>query len=338
METRQAADQATLKATPNTGPRVVVIGHDRAENTGPIYAALDRAGCQVVGTTEQVGGLDLARIDPEFVVVRGDMVPRGQDVDLVKTLQPGAGVQPWRLVVLLGHNRSDRAGALKLDQVERVVIVPPYDFGFLNPAMKQSAPNVVTAASPSGGPAAQASVPMPQATTPSVKAAAPMLAPTPGSASLPPAVGVNPGLVGGPVKRRVRVAFYGSRGGVGVSTAALKVAQWLAAAGTCVILIDATGRGDLHLLLDLEPDSIRHTLGNLTLWLGQPSEEIVAGYDALVIDGGRQAGSFNARWVELQKPVKDDELRSLAGLPASETSSGPRGFNLGRLLSVRITE
>ena len=68
--------------------------------------------------------------------------------------------------------------------------------------------------------------------------------------------------MGGPVKRRVRVAFYGSRGGVGVSTAALKVAQWLAAAGTRVILIDATGRGDLHLLLDLEPDSIGSLAGD----------------------------------------------------------------------------
>ena len=203
------------------------------------------------------------------------------------------------------------------------MIVPPYDFGFLNPA------HATGCAHAASGQSVQ-----PTSQTKAAVSAQPSI-----PASLPPAVSVNPGVVGGPVKRRVRVAFYGSRGGVGVSTAALKVAQWLAAAGTRVILIDATGRGDLHLLLDLEPDSIRHTLGNLTLWLGQPSEEIVAGYDALVIDGGRQAGSFNARWVELQKPVKDDELRSLAGLPAGETgSSGPRGFNLGRLFSVRITE
>lgn len=310
-----------LEGEVNKGPGVVVIGPDRAENVGPIYAALERAGCQVQGTTERVDGLDLARIKPVVVVVRGDMVPRLQEERLITAVQPPSGLT-WDIVVLLGRNRSERAAAVQaLAHVKRVIIVPPYDFGFLNPAVKQSAPNAVTAA-------------VPTSQTKAAVSAQPSI-----SASLPPAVSVNPGLVGGPVKRRVRVAFYGSRGGVGVSTAALKVAQWLAAAGTRVILIDATGRGDLHLLLDLEPDSIRHTLGNLTLWLGQPSEEIVAGYDALVIDGGRQAGSFNARWVELQKPVKDDELRSLAGLPAGETgSNGPRGFNLGRLLSVRITE
>ena len=68
---------------------------------------------------------------------------------------------------------------------------------------------------------------------------------------------------------------------MGVSTAALKVAQWLAEGGMRVILIDATGRGDLHLMLGLEPDTARHTQGNLTLWLGQPSEDAVAGYDAI---------------------------------------------------------
>jgi len=171
-----------------------------------------------------------------------------------------------------------------------------------------------------------------------MRAAAPVSAPPRSATDVPPAISVNPARVSGPVKRRIRVAFYGSRGGVGGSTAALKAAQWLAEGGTRVILIDATGRGDLHLMLGLEPDTARHTQGNLTLWLGQPSEEVVAGYDAIVIDGGRQAGTFNARWVELRKPLKDDELQSLVGLSTNNAGNALRTLNLGRLLSVRITE
>jgi hypothetical protein len=300
-------DLASAKS--NAGPEVVVIGHDRAENTGPIYAALDRAGCRVLGTTERVDGLDLASLAPTVVVVRGDMVPRGQDVDLINRLKPIEGRPPWKLVVLLGRNRSERAAALKLAHVDRVVVVPPYDFGFLNPSAQQVAP------------ASTVTTPTPQS-----------------SATAAKAFSVNPALSPTPVKRRVRLAFYGSRGGVGVSTAALKVAQWLAEGGMRVILIDATGRGDLHLMLGLEPDTARHTQGNLTLWLGQPSEDAVAGYDALVIDGGRQAGTFNARWVELRKPLKDDELQSLVRLSTKNAGSAPRTFSLGRVLSVRITE
>jgi len=300
-----------LAARPNTGPQVVVIGHDRVENTGLIYAALERAGCRVKGTTERVDGLDLAHLKPDVVVVRGDMVPRDQDEALLEALQPDA-VYPWKLVVLLGRNRSDRVDALRArPHVEGVMVVPPYDFAFLNPATDQAVP--------AAGPVSPAAHLPRSDTNPAT-----------------PAVSVNPALSLTPVKRRMRLALYGARGGVGVSTAALKVAQWWAEADSRVILIDATGRGDLHLLLNLTPTHTPHTQGNLTLWLGPPSEAVVAGYDAIVIDGGRTAGTFNARWVEIGRVLKDDELRAVAGLPVSSQAS--RALGLGKLFSVRITE
>lgn len=296
-----------VPAAANAGPRVVVIGHDRAENTGPIYAALERAGCQVVATAEAVGGVNLAKTAPAFVVVRADMVPRNQEAALLSAVQG-----PWRLVVLLGASRRDKAVDLaQVATVERVLIVPPYDFGFLT-----------------SGPAAG---PVPPVRT---VVATP---PPPPAAAGAPGPSVSP--AGGAVKRhRVRVGFYGAHGGVGVSTAALTAARLLAAE-TRVILIDATGRGDLHYLLGLAPGPTPQTQGNLTVVLthGAVTDESVAGYDAIVIDGGRQARPVNARWVELRKPLKDDELHALLGLGGGDEPPA-RGRSLGRFFSVRITE
>ena len=105
METDQADPFADLAPSAmNVGPRVVVIGHDRAENTGPIYTALDRVGCRVVGTGEYVGSVDLSKTRPDVIVVRGDMVPRDREPGLLAAL-----IGPWKLVVLLGASRREKA-------------------------------------------------------------------------------------------------------------------------------------------------------------------------------------------------------------------------------------
>ena len=299
-----------VSPTINTGPRVVVIGHDRAENNGPIYAALERVGCRVVSTAESVGGVDLTTVKPEAVIVRGDMVPRDKEPNLLASL-----VGPWKLVVLLGASRRDKAESLaKLPNVpvKQALIVPPYDFQFLV----------------SGQTVAAAPVQAQPATLPAANAQP--------AASPPQAIIVNSGLAP-TARRRIRLGLYGAHGGVGVSTAALKIAQWLTEESR-VILIDAARRGDLHLLLGVTPDG-RYSQGNLTLVSDTPSEPLVAGFDVVIIDGGRQKGAaFNARWLEVRKPLKDDELHAQLGLPATSTESPARAFNLGRLFSVRITE
>ena len=299
----------------NMGPRVVIIGHDRTENNGPIYEALERAGCRVVITTESVGSVDLSTVKPEAVIVRGDMVPRDKEPNLLASL-----TGPWKLVVLLGASRRDKADALaKLPnvQVERVLVVPPYDFHFLISGQAVVLPPVQPSAITAQTPASPTTKAQPVATASQ-------------------AVIVNAGLAP-TVRRRIRLGLYGAHGGVGVSTAALKIAQWLAEESR-VILIDAAKRGDLHLLLGATPGA-RFNHGNLTVVSEMPSEALVAGFDVIIIDGGRQNGiAFNARWLEIRKPLKDDELRALLGLPATGTDSSTRAFNLGRLFSVRITE
>ena len=51
-----------------------------------------------------------------------------------------------------------------------------------------------------------------------------------------------------PRRVRVRLGFYGTRGGVGVSTAALRTARRLAAEGLRVALFDSRRRGDLRVM------------------------------------------------------------------------------------------
>ncbi|MCP4594118.1 MAG: hypothetical protein GY842_25595, partial [bacterium] len=87
----------------------------------------------------------------------------------------------------------------------------------------------------------------------------------------------------------VRLGFYGTRGGAGVSITALSAAQVLAQEkGQQVGLFDATGRGDLHVMLDLqptgEPVSPVSNRG-ITLFLAPPDEETARCFDAVIVDG-----------------------------------------------------
>ena len=153
-------------------------------------------------------------------------------------------------------------------------------------------------------------------------------------------------------KRRrptVRLGFYGTRGGVGVSTAAVGAARALAEAGHTVGLFDATRRGDLHLMVGETPTGrIQH--GKITLFLSGPDEERARQFDAVIIDGGRRRGDFNAEWIEVDGPLSENRVRDLVGLaPVDDGGRAPgkrsskpkrrrRGLNLGGLISFELTD
>ncbi len=148
-----------------------------------------------------------------------------------------------------------------------------------------------------------------------------------------------PGTEARPLKRQIRLGFYGASGGVGVSTTALKVAQLIAARGLRVALFDATGRGDLHILLGAEPVPDAPLIsGNLSVFLGLPQEDAVNGYEAIVIDGGRQTGAFNTAWIRLDQRPSDQQVARWAG---DEESASARSLqvSLPRLpkLSFEVT-
>jgi hypothetical protein len=151
-------------------------------------------------------------------------------------------------------------------------------------------------------------------------------------------------------QRCVRLGFYGARGGVGTSSAALLAAQVLADADYRVAVFDATGRGDLHVMMGYRPDrtSLVVRSGRVKLCLRRPDEDAVRGFDAVVIDGGREQGAFNADWVEVTRPLDEGQIRGLTGVAFVEGigSQGRRlpldvglgALNLGGVISVEVTE
>jgi hypothetical protein len=157
-----------------------------------------------------------------------------------------------------------------------------------------------------------------------------------------------------PPRRRpsVRLGFYGVRGGAGVSTTALSAAQTLASSGQRVGLFDATGRGDLHVMLGLQPAGEPCSHKGITLFLTAPDEETAARFDAVIVDGGRVWGNFNAQWIVVDRPFSEERIRRLVGLPVRKKEQEPDasssrerqrrlrrgGLNLGELLSIEVTE
>ncbi len=313
-----------LSDQPESGPGVYVIGIDKAENTGPIYEALRQAGCawrgQALSLNEALRQLELVKDEVDLVVVRADLARRGEEVAL---LEP---IRRWPLVVLLGVARADRQAAIaQLPNVRQVLVVPPYDFHTLGMIqVKKSGPaeSVLPPAVATVTPA-RAEV-MISAPLPTARESRPV---TPGSSTCGAA--------------RTRLAFFGMRGGVGTSTAALRAAQLLAGQGLRVAVFDAAQRGDLHVMLggDPSPQPMQHNL--ITVYLGEPAEEIVEPYEALVIDGGRRRGTFNAQWIEVSRPLDDNALRRLIGLPPEDQTGEARPARrlvLPRILSIEVTD
>lgn len=149
----------------------------------------------------------------------------------------------------------------------------------------------------------------------------------------------------------VRVGLYGSRGGVGVSTAALAAAQAVARAGRRVALFDSRGRGDLHLMAGLRAFDAENPVvcQGITLFPCAPTAEMIRGFDAVVVDGGRERGGLNADWHSLDKPLSGDQVRAMVGLAPLAAEGGqsgrgdkkkrrkPRVRDLGGLISIEVT-
>jgi hypothetical protein len=114
---------------------------------------------------------------------------------------------------------------------------------------------------------------------------------------------------------RVRLGLYGSRGGVGVTTAAVTAARLLADKGRRVALYDAAGRGDAALFLGLTPSEQPVTAGRITVYSGLPeTDEALATCDALIVDGGRERRPVAARWILLDKPPAESDVARRLGL------------------------
>lgn len=322
---------------------VYVLGVDKVENNGPIYDALGALGfawCgQALSLNEGLRQLELVRKQVHLIVVRAELARSGEEAALLEPLAS------WPLVVLSGAARAKhRDDISRLPHVRAVISVPPYDFSALqaiyrelfaqvNPSSPAPAITAAPAAAPgTNAPAAQTCVDTPQVETPQ------------GAEVIKPSVMTQPASQA-PLQRtvvsRLRIAFYGSRGGVGTSTAALRAAQLLADSGLKVALFDARQRGDLHLMLGEQPSGRPLQKAGLTVYLAEPTEEIAGAYEAIVIDGGRQHGTFNAQWIEVPRPVDEPTLRRYLGLPPVDHSGSPRParrLSLPRFLSIEVTE
>jgi hypothetical protein len=148
----------------------------------------------------------------------------------------------------------------------------------------------------------------------------------------------------------IRLGLYGTRGGVGTSTAALTAAWALAAAGKRVALFDATQRGDLHLMAGLSPTEQPVVRERITFHLAPPTEEAIKGFDAAIVDGGRERGKFNAEWMAVSGHLFEERILRMVGIEPSKDKEGmlksretrrrtPQGgLGLGKLISIEVTE
>ncbi len=310
---------------------VYVLGVDKAENNGPIYDALRSIGfawCgQALSLNEGLRQLELIREQVHLIVVRAELARGGEEAAL---LEP---VARWPLAVLVGAARAKhQAEKSGWPNVRAVISVPPYDFSALRDLYRElyrqvnpssAAPVLTTVSAPQ--PAQAAPVPA-RPVSPDTRVTSQAAACTPAQR-----LAVS----------RLRIAFFGRRGGVGTSTAALHAAQLLANTGLKVVLFDAGQRGDLHLMLGEQPAAQPLHKAGLTLYLTAPNEELADGYEAVVIDAGRQHGTFNAQWIEVQRPFDEPALRRLVGLPLVDQSDSPqptRRLGFPRLFSIEVTE
>lgn len=302
--------------------KVFVIGTDKAENHGAIDTALRKSGHALINDVCSLAGLPDKLVEmqprPDVVIVRADVAPRDKEVEML------AALTRWPLVVLLPPSRFGRRADLEaLPQVRGVLSIPPFDFSGLNalcstpgPISNQPVDSVAARVGTSGDPLSTDRSSGQNDLTRGAESNAPINT-----------MATN--------YRQVRLGFFGQRGGVGVSTTALKVAQALVARGQRVALCDLTRRGDLHVMLGREPQPQTLVVGLLSLFLGLPSEESMSAFNAVVLDGGRHVGQFNAQWVEIRKPLTDQAIARLLDLDKPEPA---RALSLGRLVSIEVTD
>ena len=67
-------------------------------------------------------------------------------------------------------------------------------------------------------------------------------------------------------------------------------------------------------------------MGAITIFMGPPDEGQTADFEAVIVDGGRHKGTFNAEWIEVSRPIAEEALRQRVGLSADT----PRRFGLGK--------
>jgi len=117
-----------------------------------------------------------------------------------------------------------------------------------------------------------------------------------------------------PLRRQLRLGFYGTRGGAGTTTAVVTAAKLLAAQGKRVALFDAAQRGDPYLLLDLTPSDQPATTGTITVYPDLALDDARVSYDAILVDGGRERRAFPARWIAVDKPLSEAAVAKLLGV------------------------
>jgi hypothetical protein len=305
--------------------KVFVIGTDKAENHGAIDTALRKSGHALINDVCSLAGLPdkLAEMQPrpDVVIVRADVAPRDKEVEML------AALTRWPLVVLLPPSRFGRRSDLEaLPQVRGVLSIPPFDFSRLDALCSAPVATQPCESQPVDRAADKIGTPVDVVSA----------GQTASQNNLPRGAGPNTPVVKVTTNyRQVRLGFFGQRGGVGVSTTALKVAQAIAARGQRVALFDLAGRGDLHVMLGREPQTQVMVVGSLSLFLGLPSEDIVTGFNAVVLDGGRHVGQFNAQWVEIRKPLTDQAIGRLLDVEKPEPA---RSLGIGRLVSIEVTD
>jgi hypothetical protein len=76
----------------------------------------------------------------------------------------------------------------------------------------------------------------------------------------------------------------------------------------------------------------------------------VRGFDAAIVDGGRERGEFNAEWVAVSGHLSEERILRMVGieppkdregvLKSRETPGRPPqgGLGLGKLISIEVTK
>ncbi len=139
------------------------------------------------------------------------------------------------------------------------------------------------------------------------------------------------------------VSGSGERGGVGTSTAALRAKPdagcWRPPRAS--VRRHRPGRPPRDAGGGPQGEGTVQAGENLFVRLGVPAEGEADGI-SVVVDGGRHRRSFSAEWVEVSKPLSDDRIRRLLGLPPPPEGlppeSGPasQGKNQGKKAQRKV--
>lgn len=112
-------------------------------------------------------------------------------------------------------------------------------------------------------------------------------------------------------QRTVRLGFWGVRGGVGTTTAAIHTATLLGKRGFRVALCDATKRGDTFLWAGFKPQtqpSTSQEWPGVTFFPDLPPAAQLQPFPAIVIDGGRRRRERNVQWVQVTAPLGEEAI------------------------------